>query len=245
MGRLLTTLKPAQMARKLKRTLKVLARENARNFIRQNWRGMNDTAIGSALGLRSATVCGLRRELGLHRSREGIADAIDWNDLRCAVVDGGQTLSEYHREKGLKITFERLRQLCAKRGIYGRLKGLGWYANRMGNPNLMRKEFVEHLLVTHGSLSRAAEAIGVRRDELERQVARLGVIVPQRNHKVELVCANPKCKRKFTVSLRVAHKRLQARRKHNPTISDDLNQLFCSRRCHSRSLSFGSRPQPE
>ena len=253
----MTKLKHAQMARELGvekiRAVKAAVREIAEDFIRDHWREMDDRQLAEALGVGVPTVRSLRQVLGLERAREGFANHVDWQDLKRALTVGGETLSEYWLKNRFPISFEGLRRLCQERGVDRCDRSAEWFARRWGRPEMANAEHVQQILTAHSSLKQAAQAIGMTAEQLQAQAIRLqlpGFAGPLARHaaRVEVICANPDCRKQFTLSQREFRQRLKQIGKQKPAMGDGLDRLFCSRQCHGSvqgaTRGFGSPDHP-
>lgn len=191
-----------------------------------HWQKETDGAIGQRFGLHESDVSKLRKEHSLFRIRgsscsngKPVAEYIKTlggaETIRYALCDGGKTIGELFRDKGItKISSERERQIVGSVGCIGNPSNhsILWYANRLlgpGREELARRisnpKELRKLLADAGGGSALAALLKVAPEPLVK-FARKRVRLVSANDKflinshgemVELCCDESSCKRVF------------------------------------------------
>ena len=209
-------------------------------FIRMHYLTMSDGELGRSLGLNRADVIRRRYMLGLQKMRsqesEGVRLQIDFNALKEAVTNGGLTLTEYMCQKNITVTRERMRQLCDENGIQSNYKTRTplWYANRVGEPNLANKAWLEdQLREAFGASALGARLGGITMEVIKAQARRLGIdpaLLKASIPLIELRCSGPGCGRSFF-------------RKKTLIRNPSQKVYFCNKVCHGKWMATFHRPR--
>lgn len=201
-------------------------------FISENWKKMSDSEMAVALGLREGTrVASIRHILGFFRYtlRKKMPDNFDPEELRKAIIEGGETLQGFIRRRGIPVTRERLRQIAGNFGIDTKQRTALWYANKYGHPELGDKTTIERLLAEKGRAPSAAAAVGLTGDKFFRLCKAHGITPPKNRppaEMVELTCSQ--CGGKF--------KRQKALIEFQRSRRPEQTLWFCSKKCQGKRL---------
>lgn len=207
--------------------------EIANDFILAHWQTMTDADMAKVLGYGELLqVCQIRRQLGLNRSslRRKLPDDFNPEELVKAITEAGLTLTQFAKQRGLKVSLERLSQIAEKCGVnpITDRKPL-WYAMRLGKPELGDKSRVQTLLDEKKNANAAAAVVGIEAEQFRRICRAHGIeIEKRRSEMIALVCSQ--CGTTFRRPKRLVE--------HDEKLYPDRTLHFCSRVCQGRRLGI-------
>jgi hypothetical protein len=208
-------------------------------LIREHWETKDDAEIGRLMkpAVSGAVVYERRLKLNLKKTRGGtrssrIQDLIEPVEFEQMIIHDGYTMTEYMQVKNLHCTRECLRKVVMEMGLKHSPadRAPEWsvmrWARKLGNPNLANREWMMERAKKTYSLQSLAAELGIReRDlyffvnafDLRKQLHR------KTREIVNLVCANPDCKKNFT--------RLKERVNRRRKKAGSQAKCFCTRKC--------------
>ncbi|MEK7505264.1 MAG: hypothetical protein AAB589_03210 [Patescibacteria group bacterium] len=220
--------------------VKFVRRQIATEFILANWQTMDDRQMAKAVGLGLSSSVRLRLGERLLRPRNEIdTSEFSEEDLRYALLEGGETLRGFLQKRKLKMTRQNLSLRCAMWGIDLKQRTPNWYANHYECPTLANKEDLLGLLQHYRSIDGTLNQLKTVSAEILKRVCSLHCIDfrefeggRRERALVELTCSNPSCGKTF----------FRAKRSHTRALRVNHDkQNYCSRRCYGKILghTFG------
>ncbi|MDO8620102.1 MAG: hypothetical protein Q7R64_02010 [bacterium] len=190
---------------------KVAREAYASEFIRANWLQMTDGEMSLRLNLPSSSAKGIsviRQLIGLNRHKNAIRKVaslrsqLNPDELRKALTEDGQMLTEFAKDKGIVCSRERLRQMANELGVSTEAsqRTVKWFASRWEVPHFGDKAVFEAELKETGSCFALAGKYG----KVNLSVAKVmslrskhGTPLPNGFTPIPLVCDNPECGKIF------------------------------------------------